>query len=383
MNFPSFGDADTYAALGRSCADAIAGPGHVFDGCYNPLRPVGIAVLMAVPYLATDDPVDAAYVTLALNVVFFATVVACLAGALAGDRAVLADRPRRAAILAGGAFAVLLPNLVAHLPIRLGDLPSLAAFMGALLVGARTTTGAWSGRALLRRYAACGALCALAVLLKVTYLAYALVLLGSLLALDGNARGARLRCAAAFTLGMAPVALQVLSVFLHTGQIGIYDREFMRANFTYPRREYGIEGLAFNAPYQTAYLTQVAGGVSRFEVVVLRLFRGLFGFEWAVYLAEPSRGPVWTLGALERARAWALVAAYFAFSGWVVRKGPPSLRLITLNTAAGALATAVLMHTELRYYALYRAVLWLTVGITLVAALPRRAAASRSAPPTP
>ena len=383
MNFPSFGDAETYAQLGRACADAIAGPGRVFDGCYHPIRPAGIALLMAVPYLATDDPVDAAYVALGLNMVFFAGVVACLAAALIGDRALLEGWPRRATLLAVGAFAVLLPNLVAHIPVRLGDLPSLAVFMAALLVAVRTVAGSWSGRPLLLRYLISGALCSLAVLLKVTYLAYALVLLGSLLALDRNARGSRLRCAAAFVTGMAPTAIQVLNVFLHTGQLGLYDREFMRTYFSYPRREYGIESVIFTIPDHSVYLTQAAGEISRLEVLVLRLFRGLFGFEWAVYLGEPSRGPVWTLGVAEWVRAWVLVLAYFAFSGWVAWKGTASLRMINLNAAAGALVTAALMHTELRYYALPRAVLWLTVAATVLAALPRPAAGSRSGSRTP
>src|SRR6187397_775020 len=155
MNFPSFGDADTYAQLGRSCADAITGPGRVFEGCYHPIRPVASAGLMAIPYLVTSDPVDADYVMLGLNVVFFAAVVIALAATLIPDRSLLADRPRRALLLAGGAFAVLLPNLVAHIPVRLGDVPSLAAFMGALAIGAGTMLGGWSGRALLRRYALC------------------------------------------------------------------------------------------------------------------------------------------------------------------------------------------------------------------------------------
>lgn len=382
MTFPSFGDADTYAQLGRSCADAITGPGSVFDGCYHPIRPVGSAVLMALPYLATNDPVDAAYITLGLNVMFLAVVVACLAAALIDDGAVLAGHPRRASLLAGGAFAVLLPNLVPHLPVRLGDVPSLAAFMGALLVAVGTTLGSWTGRDHLRRYALCGALCALAVLVKVTYVVYAVILLASLLALDRSARGARLRCAVAFGIGLAPVALQALSLFGHTGQVGLYDREFMRTHFSYPRREYGIESVIFTNPENSVYLTQVAGGINRVEVLVLRLYRGLFGFEWAVYMGGPSRPPVWALTTAERVRAWALVVTYFAFSGWVVRKGTPALRLVTLNAAAGALATAALMHTELRYYALFRSVLWLTAALTLRAAFPRRAGGSSSTPPT-
>jgi hypothetical protein len=370
MNFPSFGDAEAYAQLGRTCADAIAGPGAVFEGCYHPIRPAGIALLMAVPYLATDDPVDAAYVALALNVVFFAGVVACLAAALVGDRALLEGRPRREAALAAAAFAVLLPNLVAHLPIRLGDLPPLAAFMAALLVAVRTAAGSWSGRPLLRRYLICGAVCSIAVLLNVRYFAYAFILLGSLLALDGNARGSRLRCAAAFVVGMAPVAVQVLNVFLHTGQLGLYDREFMR---DFPHREYGVEAVFATIPDRTAYMVRVAGEISRLDVVVLRLFRGLFGFEWAVYHGEPSQGPVWALGAADRVLAWTLMLAYFAFSGWVVRKGTPSLRLITLTAAASTLVPAVLVHTELRYYVLPRAVLWLTLGLTALAAVRPRA----------
>lgn len=261
MNFPSFGDAEAYAELGRACADAIAGPGRVFDGCYHPIRPLGSALLMAVPYLATDDPVDAAYAALALNMMFFAGVVACLANALIGERSLLEGRPWRAELLAGAAFALLLANLVAHLPVRLADLPSLAPFVAALLVAARTVGGPGSGRPLLRRYLACGALCSLAVLLKVTYLAYAFFLLVSLLALDRSARGSRLRCAAVFVLGMSPVAIQVLNVFLHTGQLGFYDREFMRAHF--PHREYGVEAVIFTIPDRGA---QVAADTSRLNV---------------------------------------------------------------------------------------------------------------------
>ena len=339
-------------------------------------------MLTALPYLAADDPVDAAYVMLAVNLVLFAAVVTCLAKALLGDHALLAGWPRRTEILAAGAFFALLPNMVAHVPILLGDLPSLAAFMGAVLIAVRGASGHAGGPPLLRRYAIAGFLCALATLLKVTYLAYGLVLLAAMLALDGTARAARARCAAAFLAGMAPAALQVLSVFLHTGQLGLYDREYMQRFFSYPRRELGIESVIFTIPEPGVHLTQVAGGISRLEVAVLRLFRGVFGFEWAVYLGTPSRGPVWTLAAFERIRAWVLVAAYFAFSARIAMTASPSLRMVNLVAAGGALVTAVLMHTELRYYALPRSVLWLTAALTLLAASPRLAGGWRSAPPT-
>ena len=115
---------------------------------------------------------------------------------------------------------------------------------------------------------------------------------------------------------------------------------------------------------------------------MLRLFRGLFGFEWAVYHGAPSRGRVWDPETSELARASLLVLAYFAVTGWAIRKGTASLKLINLNAAAQALLMAVLVHTELRYYALPRSVLWLTAALGLLAAFPRRGGGSSSAPPT-
>jgi hypothetical protein len=91
---------------------------------------------------------------------------------------------------------------------------------------------------------------------------------------------------------------------------------------------------------------------------------------------------VWTIGVGERAAAWAMVIAYFAFAAWVVRKGAASLRLLNLTAPLMALATALLVHTELRYYALPRSVLWLTVAVTVLSLTLRPAGGSRSAPPT-
>lgn len=383
MNFPSFGDATTYDQLGRSCAAAIAGPGSVLDGCYHPLRPAGSALLMATPYLVTDDPVDAAYVAVALNVLFLAVAVTALAATLLGDRLLLPETPRRVAWLTAAAFAVLLVNLAGHIPVRLGDLPALALFVCALPVAMGVLGGAAPARSPFRRYAACGALVALAVLVKVTYLAYGLVLLGSLLVLDPHARGSRARRTAFFLLGAAPIAVQVANVYVHTGQLGLYDREFMRVHFSYPRREYGIESVVFTIPEPTVYLTQVEGGISRLNVLVLRLYRGIFGFEWAVYLGQASRPPLWRLGTAELARAWALVLGYFGISAWSAWRAAPSLRLLNSNAAGAALATAVLMHTELRYYALPRAVLWLTLALAALAAVNSRARRSATAPAPP
>jgi hypothetical protein len=369
LDFPSFGDATGYEQLGRACAEAVAGPAAVLDGCYHPVRPIGAAALMALPYVATDDPVSAAYIALASNIALFAAAVACFASALAGDPAILPARRRREAVLLGLAFAVLLPFFVSLIPVRLADIPSLAPFAGALLVGANTLHGAWSAAARRRRYALAGLLCAIAVLVNTRYFVYAFVLLAALAALDRDARGDRVRCAGAFVAGMAPVALQVLSVLLHTGQLGLYDREFMAARFA--PRAHTIEAEYATLPAETAYMVQAPAGMGGLEVVAQRLFRGMTGFEWSVYHGHPRRPPAWAPDARERATAWAVALAYLALSAAVVRKAPPALRLLTLAAAPIALLNAVLVHTELRYYALPRSVFWLTVAVLLLRVMPR------------
>src|SRR6185295_13055303 len=104
----------------------------------------------------------------------------------------------------------------------------------------------------------------------------------------------------------------------------------------------------------------------------LRLYRGLFGFEWTIYHTVAARGPWWTLGTAEWAGAWLLVLAFLAVSAAIVWRGPPSLRLLNAVSAGIAVTTAVVEHTELRYYMLPRTVLWLSLALLALDRLRRR-----------
>lgn len=361
MNFPSFGDAAAYEQLGRACADALAGRGgRVFDACYHPIRPRGIALVMALPYLVTSDPVAADYVMLALNVLFFALAVAALAAGLRAEPSLWPGR-ERALLLAS--FLVLLPNLVSHLPVRLGDLPSLAAFLVAVAIGMRTVAARLDRRALTVRYAIVGACCAAAVLLKVTYFVHALVFVALLLLLDPNQDSdrRRLRCAAAFLFGFSPVALQFLDVFLHTGRPALFDDAFLRP-FYQPQRGLAIEAVFYTIPAQGAYTVRPAGPLGFPSLMALRLFRGLFGFEWAVYRGPAHAPPVRVITGADLLWAWGLVALWAVVTVAVARRAGRGLAVLAATGAATALVTAVLGHTELRYYALPRAVWWLTLA---------------------
>ena len=368
MDFPVFGDAAAYDQLGRSCAAAIGGPGSTLDGCWHPLRPPGAALLMAVPHLVARDPVDAAYVAVAMNVAFLGALAWAIAATLGDDPALLPGARRRRSWIAAASFLAVLLNVTGHIPVRLADLPSLALFAGALplAAGLRGGGGSW-------RYLACGVLAAAATLVKVSYLGYAVVLLACLLAVDPAAPAVRGRRAILFGVGLLPVLIQVANVYVHSGQLGVYDRQYMRTAFDYAGRERGIEAVFFTTPAPAAYLTQVAGDIGPITVAALRLYRGLFGFEWAVYHMEPTRPPVWTLSTAELVAAWALVIGYLAFSALVAWRAPFGLRLLNLAGAGYAFMTALLMHTEIRYYAFPRTVFWLAIVLLVAHAIHRRA----------
>ena len=368
VDFPVFGDAAAYDQLGLSCAGALRGPESALDGCWHPLRPPGAALLMAVPHLVAKDPVDAAYVASAMNVAFFGAIAWAIAATLGDDPALLPGTPRRRSWIAAAVFLAVLMNVTGHIPVRLADLPSLALFAAALPLAAGLREGGGS-----RRYLACGVLGAAATLVKVSYLGYAVVLLGCLLAFDPAPLAERARRAVLFAVGLLPVLIQVANVYVHSGQLDVYDRQFMRAAFAYAGRDRGIEAVIFTTPVSTAYLTQVEGDIGPVTVTALRLYRGLVGFEWAVYHREPTRPPVWTLSTGELVAAWAIVLGYLAFSALVVWRAPFGLRLLSLAGAGYAVLTALLMHTEIRYYAFPRAVLWLAIVLLVAHAFHRRA----------
>jgi hypothetical protein len=194
----------------------------------------------------------------------------------------------------------------------------------------------------------------------------------------------RARSAAAFLLGFSPVALQFLIVWLHTGEPWLYDREYMRVNFAYPGRDWGVEAVFHTMPAETAYMVRATTAISRPTLLALRLHRGLFGFEWAVYHQEAWRGRWWTPSLGELAWAWLSVLAYLTGSAWAAWRAPASLRLLNAIGLSTALITAAIAHTELRYYLLPRLVLWLTLACLCLSGLQRsrrgRASRPSSAP---
>jgi hypothetical protein len=376
MNFPSFGDATAYSQVGAACAAALTtSHGDVFTACYDPLRPVGIVAWNTIPYVLARDPVDAAYVTLTLNILLLCSIYLALMRILMLDPAVRSGEssvPRT--VLSGIVFLPILLNLIPHVPVTLSDLPSLAAFLLAGVVSARIVLDP-APAGVVRRYLVAGLLVSLAALLRQHYLMFGLFLLAATFWLDrrpGLGSRERVRCALAFAAGLTPVVLQVANVYAHSGEIWLYETAPVAAGFHRPNGNVSVEALFFSIPQPGAFMVKLTEAPTSVTLMVLRMFAGLFKFQWAVYQGRiPPSLEWWTPSALELARAYVLVGAYVVVTVAALFRAPLTLRLLNATALPTALAVPWIAtgHTELRYYLLPRIVLAITVLVWLARAL--------------
>jgi hypothetical protein len=377
MDFPSFGDATFYASAGRACAEALTTEGgSPFAACYDRMRPIGIVAWSTLPFLVARDPVDVAYATLALNVVLLAAVHAAFVRLLSMDPA-LRGGPLSPRAWSWVVFVPALLLLVPHLPVTLSDLPSLAAFLPALLMAARILHDP-AGGPRTRRYFVLGLLVCGAALVRQHYLAFGAFLLAATLWLDAAPWRERARCVAAFAAGLAPLALQVANVYAHSGEVWLYERSSVAETFGRPNKHLIIEALFYSTPQPGGFMVKLTEARSWPTVIVLRLFSGLFKFQWAVYQGRiPPALEWWTPTAFELARAFTAVLGWAALTVYTALRGPLSLRLLNGTALLSALVVPAfgVGHSEPRYFLFPRLVLAVTAAYWLA-----RAARARRAP---
>jgi hypothetical protein len=153
------------------------------------------------------------------------------------------------------------------------------------------------------------------------------------------------------------------------------------ATFHRANRNVIVEALFFSIPAPGGFMVKLTEAPSPVTLVVLRMFSGLFKFQWAVYQGRipPSR-EWWTPSWFELARAYGLVSAYLAATLAAAWRGPLSLRLLNATAFVTALAVPwfAVGHTELRYYLFPRIVFAVTalhwLALALTSALARRRA---------
>jgi len=375
MNFPSFADAPGYIQLGEACASALtSAAGNVFDSCYCSFRPIGIIFLYAIPSLMTDDPVQRVYISLFLNLLLFAATFFALRRLFfldPGLKAIWGNLPP--SLLGVIVFLPLLLNLISHLPVTLSDLPSLAFFM---LAASQGTSILFEDqpRARLWRYLSTGFLVSVSVLLKQSYIVYGFFLILSVLLLDrgqSNTSWTRIKNCSVFLLGMSPVLIQLINVYLHCGAFWLYEPGSLRA-LDYTRMRPNVETIYFSIPTPGAITVKVAGDIDYLSFIVLKLFKAMFGFEWSVY-GGPSSSihPFWALSYLNYVKSYGFVSLYAVFTFWNVLKAPRSLKLLNLTALLIALFNSFFFHTELRFYLFPRIIFYVTVFFWLILAVKR------------
>ena len=370
MNFPSFADALGYIQLGEACASAFtSASGTVFDNCYCSFRPIGIIFLYAIPPMITDDLVQRVYITLFLNLLLFTATFFALRRLLFSDPRLRSEWENLPpTLLRAIIFLPLLLNLISHLPVTLSDMPSLAFFMLATSEGSRILFED-NPRARLRRHFSAGFLVSISFLLKQTYIVYGFFLILSVLLID---RGrsvtywTRIKNCSAFLLGMSPVLIQFINVYLHSGAFWLYEPGSLRA-LDYTRMRPNIETIYFSIPAPGAIMVKAAGDIDYLSFIVLKLFRALFGFEWSVYGGDAaSIRPFWTLSHLNYLKVYGFVSLYAVFFFWNILKAPRSLKLLNLTALLIALFNSFFFHTELRFYLFPRIVFYITVLFWLI-----------------
>lgn len=282
MNFPSFGDAETYWLLGQSCAKALSG--DFAATCYNNIRPIGIAFYFALPFLFTQDQVIANYLTLLLNLLFLFLLL--YSGiSLIKQFLQLHNAPNwelSVFNLGQGIFFVTTLTLsIAYLPVRLSDHQSLACFMFSFVLLCKGHSTACK-----RTVFFSGLLSGISVLLKQNYIvAVAALIAGLFLTLERGSVKKSCGLAFYYVLGASSALVQMLWVYLHSGVFWFYDPASLEL-YAPSNAQPFVELIAYSNPIQSAYLTKLSHHISSFEYFCLKFYYGFSKFYWSIYLGD-------------------------------------------------------------------------------------------------
>lgn len=357
MDFPFLGDASTYMDLGRSCAHYITTPTEAVNGCYNPVRPLGIALYFAVPFLFTKDLVTANYVTLVMNLLFFGVL---LGSGFALIKRFSADLPSfpygrvmnnvRLIVFAVGTLILS----IGFLPVRLSDHQSLALFMASVALLSSNGDTPKKSTALLA-----GLLAGAAVLFKQNYAVATIFLVICWLAIFGKGRFREIAAPASwFCVGAALGLLQIVWVYHHGGVPWLYEPAAMEP-YAPSNRQPVVELIAYSTPIKSAYVSTLVNPVESFEYFAIKFYHGIAKFYWAVYSGEAplETSPEkldYSSRAMLKFEIVYLITAALCFASLAFKKRWLAVLVIT-SFFTVTLSTEI-AHTESRYFYFLRVV---------------------------
>ncbi len=145
--------------------------------------------------------------------------------------------------------------------------------------------------------------------------------------------------------------IQFLWIFLHTGQIGVYDKAL---DFSEIRTIPNIELIAYSLPEKSAYIAKLdTNEVSRLTHFCLKIKQGLFAYRPAVYLGFAPTDHFPMVIHVKKSmivHAYILSGLFVGACLWGAAKLKGSLGIMILVSLAGTLFTFWYVHVENRYY---------------------------------
>ncbi|RRW66759.1 hypothetical protein EGJ53_10840 [Pseudomonas fluorescens] len=241
---------------------------------------------------------------------------------------------------------------IGYVPLRLSDIQSLSFFVASLSI---ISNQEYRERAVPLLIA--GILAGISVLLKQNYIVsiFLVTVMWTVFRLRSQAEN-KLKPIILYLVGTSICMLQVLAVYYHSGIMWFYEPKLMEV-YEYGNKQPYIELVAYTIPANGAYLTQLQQTVSTLEFIAIRFYEGLLKFYWAVYVGEApfdvspvtltfTKVKLLYIQAIVALIIIATIATTFVKNKWL-----PLVAYVGVGTG---LITAVMMHTENRYYILTR-----------------------------
>ena len=363
MNYPTFGDAQDYLALGSLCAQGLQS--HAFAAammdCSAGIRPVAMQIYSALPHLITDDPVSINYLYVLLNLILFYFIFALLTPIFSENGKGLKKFSQ---------FLVCALCLLPYIPILMSDMAALSfycmgihfLYKGIEFFNKKYALSPKNYTHLLLS----GFFFAIAVLFKQNFFIYCLLTFAAFIFVyrkelfDLNSFIKNLNPASCLVIGFSFVLLQFTLTYFHTGYFWLYDIKMVEEPFLIAHSQPNLELIAYSLPSNSAYMRILLEQVNPLMFYLIRFYLGMSDLYLAVYLGNMPVRVAYVLSFQNMLKPLLFFGFYCFFTFLCYRTSDKKCKTLILAAFMSAVAIAVTTHTENRYYLLPRIVLLLS-----------------------
>jgi len=350
MDFPVFGDAASYSDFGKACADYIVHGGEgVTTSCYNAVRPTGIMVYHAIPFLLTSDPVEQNHIAVLMNLISLMVLMASLLVIFKNLTGAVPGRNTWAHYLGGSAVVLFTLILcVAYIPIRMSDIQSFACFSASVAI-----LSSEQNRRHLGALVVAGLMAGVSVLLKQNYVMSIFFLVFFWCCFDlKNHFAVKFKYVFTYLLGVSVCLIQVAAVYYHSGVPWFYEPKAMAVYDMVNSQPY-VELIAYTIPTIISYVSYLPVEVTSFQYVAIKFYEGISKFYWSVYLGQAPTDitpQVVIVGHAKMLYMQLLMVVIALATLLTISFKNKWIAIFSLMTTASIFLNTILLHTESRYF---------------------------------